>query len=159
MTQNPRAQDTTGICPAIKIEYEIGINANRPINGFPRETCPDLSLKEVTDGENITYSTATTAKLGTAAKDGDAFVYYSVKDKVAFSVEYFNFIESSVYPGGQRGWNGTYPGTQPDGTPGWAKPTPTSISGGTQTPPPFTVDDPEKTYFDPYVDPIPQQAR
>jgi hypothetical protein len=157
MSQNPNG-GADGVCPSIKIEYEIGTNANRPINGFPREKAPDITLdKTVADSEGkIYYLPTTTAKDGSAAADGDAFVYYSVSDKVAFSGEYFNFIESTIYPGGQRGWNGDYPGTQipiQGGNPvsGWAKPVPTGTNGVIDAP--WTVPQTDPDYFTEYIPP------
>jgi hypothetical protein len=163
MSQNPNPTNPgDGICPPIKIDYEIGTDAKRPINGFPRESAPDITLdKTAADSEGkIYYLPTTTAKVGSAAADGDAFVYYSISDKVAFSGEYFNFIESTIYPGGQRGWNGDYPGTQNPAqgvsVPGWAKPVPSGTNGGID--PPWTIPDvdPNKVgYFSDYIPPNP----
>ena len=165
MSQNPNAIGADGVCPSIKIQYEIGTNAHRPINGFPRETAPDLSLRTYTDPDtNEKWNLPTTiATANTAAANGDAFVYYKVSDKVAFSGEYFNFIESTIYPGGQRGWNGDYPGRQQDQlggstgkiVDGWAKPVPNpGPANSTPTPPPWTtIPDATRDYFTPYVSP------
>ena len=163
MSQNPNPNGgAEGVCPSIKIEYEIGTSANRPINGFPRERAPGLNLNTsaLNSDREQWYLPTTSADVGSAAADGDAFVYYKISDKVAFSGEYFNFIESTIYPGGQRGWNGDYPGYQKDQSgkttnikPGWAKPEPNQNTDSPQAPP-WDVRNADGGYFQDYISPV-----